>query len=192
MYIAHIMSENNSHTHPDLVHHLLNGKLAVIPTDTIYGIAGIAKKPATIAEIYRIKHRSPAKPLIILISKVDQLADFGINLDENTKMELNSHWPGPVSILLPCPNPDLQYLHRGTNEIAFRLPDKPDLRALIDQTGPLAAPSANPENQPPAINIEEAKAYFGDQVIYLDGGTLAGSPSQLIRIHADGTVERLR
>ncbi|OJI08730.1 MAG: hypothetical protein COV08_03170 [Candidatus Vogelbacteria bacterium CG10_big_fil_rev_8_21_14_0_10_49_38] len=86
------------------------------------------------------------------------------------------------------------YLHRGTQTLAFRLPARDDLRALLRQTGPLVAPSANPEGYPPATNLFETQAYFGDQVsFYIETDRApTASPSRLIRLHPDGQIEVIR
>lgn len=167
---------------------LAAGGVAVIPTDTLYGIVGQALNRDSVERIYKIKGRQPQKPFIILISNISQLAQFDVQPVD----QLGDYWPGPVSIILPCQRADLEYLHRGTGSLAFRLPAKADLRELIDITGPLVAPSANPEGQPPAETVEQAKNYFGDQIdTYLDGGNITGQPSRLIKIQ-DGQVETLR
>jgi L-threonylcarbamoyladenylate synthase len=84
-------------------------------------------------------------------------------------------------------------LHRGTKTLAFRLPSSQSLRTLLIETGPLIAPSANPEGQAPAQNITEAKKYFGDLVdFYLDGGEIHGKASKVIKLHKDGSIHILR
>ena len=61
------------------------------------------------------------------------------------------------------------------------LPESEELRKLITKVGPIIAPSANHEGLPPATTIEEAKAYFGaDILIYIDDGIRRGRPSGLI------------
>src|SRR5204863_149383 len=66
-----------------------------------------------------------------------------------------------------------EYLHRGTNTLALRLPKDESLQNLLKKTGPLIAPSANVEGLPPAKNITDAKKYFGDGVdLYIDGGEI--------------------
>jgi len=78
--------------------------------------------------------------------------------------------------------------------IAFRRPADEELVRLLRQTGPLLAPSANPQGELPALNIKEAKHYFKDEVdLYIDGGFAASRPpSRLVRPRADGTLEYLR
>jgi len=160
-----------------------NGGVGVIPTDTIYGLAGKALDEKVVERIYEIKGRKPDKPLIILISALKDLELFNIALDNKVRKMLSKYWPGKVSIILPCPKKELAYLHRGTNTLAFRLPDFPELTNLIKQTGPLVAPSANPEGLKPAEGVSEAKNYFGKEVdFYVAGGSLKSEPSTLIAI----------
>lgn len=160
---------------------LKRGGVVVIPTDTIYGIVGLALRPAVVRRIYRLRRRNPKKPFIILIGSLRDLAEFGVKTDTRQKKILRRVWPGKVSVILPCAEKKFAYLHRGTNALAFRLPRPAALRALIKKTGPLVAPSANPEGAAPARTIREAKAFFGGRMdFYADGGRIAGKPSTLV------------
>lgn len=171
----------------DYARPLAKNGVGVIPTDTLYGLVGRAQNRETIERIYRLKGRQPNKPLIILISSLDDLSKFKVKADAKTKKVLEKYWPGKVSVILPCPNQEFEYLHRGTKTLAFRLPDYPELTHLITQTGPLAAPSANPEGLPPATTINEARNYFGDKLdFYVDAGKLDSPASTLISITKDG------
>lgn len=174
------------------IQQLKNGGVGVIPTDTIYGLVGQALNRQTVERIYRLKQRSPQKPFIILISSASDLEKFDISLDKETQKILEKVWPGEVSVVLECNDRDLEYLHRGTNTLAFRLPDNQELISILNETGPLVAPSANLEGAPNAKNILEAKKTFGDQVdFYLDKGEKISEPSTLIQI-TDGKIEILR
>lgn len=154
-----------------------------MPTDTTYGVIGSALSPETVDNVYKIRHRSTHKPLIILISSIDDLKIFGITLNQKTFQRLSRLWPNPVSIILPVPDPKWEYLHRGTKSLAFRLPKDRALREFLVQTGPLVAPSANPENLPTSKTIQESYDYFGDRVsFYIDGGQMALLPSTLVKI----------
>ncbi|MCL4367394.1 L-threonylcarbamoyladenylate synthase [Patescibacteria group bacterium] len=159
------------------------GKIAVIPTDTLYGIVGSALNPQTVEKIYQLRKRDLSKPMIILIASIKDLGLFNIQLDQKTIQLIDSVWPNPLSIIFPCPNERLTYLHRGSKTLALRIPDKPDLRALLKKTGPLVAPSANLAGEKPAQNITEAKVAFGEQVnYYLDQGKLSGQSSTLAKL----------
>lgn len=166
-----------------LVAVLREGGLAVIPTDTMYGIVARARDRDAVARLYRLRRVTPRKPFIILIDSISRLREFGIILNAEQKAFLNRVWPGKVSVVLPCAQEAFAYLHRGTKTLAFRLPKNKTLVALLRKTGPLVAPSANPEGEKPAKTIAEAKRYFGDTVdVYAPASLRRGKPSTLVSL----------
>ncbi len=165
----------------------------MMPTDTIYGIVGSALNPLTVEEIYVLRKRDTSKPMIILISSLDDLLDFDITLTSAQKDFLTKIWPNPVSVILPCPYSRFFYLHRGKKSLAFRMPDNKNLLKVLQQVGPLVAPSANIEKEKSAETILGAKKYFGEKVsFYLDGGRIKTKPSTIIQLFKDGTQIVLR
>ncbi|HSX02910.1 MAG TPA: L-threonylcarbamoyladenylate synthase [Candidatus Saccharimonadia bacterium] len=168
------------------------GGVGVLATDTLYGVVAPALDRATVERVYQLKHRRPSKPCIILIGRYEDLAGFGIEPTAELRQQLSAYWPGPVSVILPCPRADLAYLHRGTRSLAFRLPGKPALRRFLRQAGPLIAPSANPEGLPPAATLAEARAYFGDAVDFYRRGRTSTRASKLIQIAETGHITVLR
>jgi L-threonylcarbamoyladenylate synthase len=159
-----------------------NRGVGVLATDTLYGIVGSALDESVVERIYKLKNRDTTKPLIILISDIKDLELFKIKINDGLKEKLNSYWPGPVSVILPCSSNKFNYLHRGTKSLAFRIPNKEPLRKLLGQTGPLVAPSANPEGLPPAQTITQAKEYFGSKTDFYEEGNISGRASKLIQI----------
>ncbi len=159
-----------------------------MPTDTIFGIVGTALDEKTVERIYAVRGRNPNKPLIVLISSLDELKQFDVDITDDVKETLESVWPGEVTVILPIQENALlkwKYLHRDTGKIAFRLPRKEDLLQILKETGPLTAPSANLEGFPPAKNISEAKEYFKDMVDFYMEGESGGEISSTI-IEYDG------
>jgi len=176
-----------------LIEVLGGGGVVVIPTDTRYGIVGKADDASTVERIYKLRKRALYKPCIIMIADIHELEKFSIVITEEQKNILQKYWPGPVSIILDCPDEKLTYLHRGTYTLAFRIPDIELLRELLRKVGPLIAPSANREGEPSSENVEEARNYFGDSVdLYVDGGSLTGKASKIIKLHKDGSISIIR
>ncbi|MBP6942701.1 MAG: threonylcarbamoyl-AMP synthase [Candidatus Buchananbacteria bacterium] len=157
------------------------GAIGVLPTDTLYGVVASIKQLEAVERVYTVKQRDRHKACIVLIAKLDDLQLFGITVDEY-RDRLNEYWPGPVSVVLPtgtCP----EHLCRKGPSLAVRFPNDPWLQSLLALTGPLIAPSANPETQPPATTIAEAQQYFNSDIdFYVDGGILAGKASTLISL----------
>ncbi len=159
---------------------LKEGAVLAMPTDTIYGIVGSVFNKKTIKEIYRLKKRDKSKPFIVLISSLGDLSKFNIKISPVQKKILNNIWPGKISVVLKCPSKKFFYLHRGLKSIVFRLPAGKELSKILSVSGPLVAPSANPENCPPAKSIREARKYFGDSVIYYKDKKQGNKPSTII------------
>lgn len=172
-----------------IAHLLREGGIGIFRSDTLYGIFASADSHQAVERIYKVKGRTPTKSPIVLIASVEQIYD---TYDERTMERLKALWPGKNSVILPSQAAP-HWLTRGNESVAYRVPADEKLRGFLEKTGPLVAPSANPEGQPPAMTIAEAKAYFGDTVdFYVDGGEVTDdSPSKLYRLQPDG-LERLR
>lgn len=171
---------------------IASGGIGVIPTDTLYGVVASALSKETVERVYAVRGRPPEKPCIILLPDIDSLAQFDIVPTDIERTFLEKYWPGAVSVVLPCPLEKWAYLHRGTETLAFRVPGDEVLRAWLRETGPIIAPSANPEGKPPARTREEAEKYFADTIDFcIDGGALEGAPSTLVSLR-EGKISVLR
>jgi L-threonylcarbamoyladenylate synthase len=167
-----------------IIETIKNGGVGVLPTDTLYGLVGSALNKKAVQKSYRLKQRSENKPFIILISKLNDLKLFGCVLGQQEKIIFKKYWPGKVTIVLPCPNlaKEMSYLKPLNQTLALRMPKEIWLKSLLNKTGPLVAPSANPEGLPPACDINQAKSYFNKVDFYCDVGTLKSKPSKIIKI----------
>lgn len=164
--------------------------VGVIPTDTIYGIAARASDQPAVEGLYRLKKRE-AKPGTVIAASIGQLEELG--LKHRYLKAVEQFWPGAISVIIPCSNPELAYLHRGKLSLAVRIPADQNLQKLLRQTGPLLTSSANHPGQKPAVTVKQAHDYFGKEVgFYVDGGDLSNrQPSTIIRI-IDDAIEVIR
>lgn len=170
---------------------LLAGKVGILRTDTLYGVVARADELAAVQSVFAVKGRDDNKSPIVLIGEVEQMFNQPSAVERRL---LDDVWPGKVSVILDADEHAPEWLTRGNGSIAYRLPADRALRELLQKTGPLIAPSANPQGLAPARTVKEAEKYFGDTVdFYVDGGEVTDlAPSQLLRIDASGEVERLR
>lgn len=173
----------------ELVECIRSDGVAVLRTDTIYGIVARADSQIAVERVYAIKGRTPTKSPIVLIALPEDMFDAYSQADFKIFSDL---WPGKNSIIFPSERAP-EWITRGNASVAYRVPADEALRKLLERTGPLIAPSANPEGLPPAMDVAEAKHYFGDMVdSYVDGGHVDDeTPSRLYRLNTDG-LERLR
>lgn len=177
---------------PEAAKILLNkpGSVGVIPTDTVYGLVAKANDKEAVSRLYGLKDRVN-KPGTLIAANIDQLVELGIKRRYLKAVE--QYWPGELSVIIPCTNKDLEYLHLGKNSLAIRIPAELRMLWLTETTGPLMTSSANTPGDPEASTLKEAQAYFGDKVdFYVDGGNIAGRrASTIIRI-VDDAIEVLR
>lgn len=166
---------------------LAEGKVGIIPTDTVYGLVARANDETAVTRMYALKNREQ-KPGTLIAANSDQLVDLGVPAEEITKV--SRYWPNPLSAVLPI---NLNYLTQGIGTLAMRVTADQRTRELLELTGPLISSSANQPGKPHATTVEEAIAYFGDYIdFYVDGGTISETqPSTIIRPTADG-IEVLR
>jgi L-threonylcarbamoyladenylate synthase len=162
------------------------GKIGVIPTDTLYGLSASTDFPESIERLYQLRGRDTGKPFIILIADVADLARFGISLTQWQRAKLAQLWPGRVSVVLSCVSEQYSYLHRGTDSLSFRVPDDEALRDFLRLTGPIVSTSVNPQGLTPATTLEEARGYFGEQLDFtVDVGRLESEPSTVVSLEGD-------
>lgn len=168
----------------------ITGSVGIIPTDTVYGIVARAADQDAVNRLYELKQREN-KPGTLIAANIDQLEELGVKRRYLTAVQ--QFWPGAVSVIIPCSNPDLVYLHKGKMSLAIRIPDDKKLSELLLRTGPLITSSANKPGEPTANTIQAAKEIFSENVdFYEDGGDLSNhKPSTVIRI-IDDAIEVLR
>jgi L-threonylcarbamoyladenylate synthase len=100
--------------------------------------------PAAIVRLYEAKDRPPRKPIPVLIGELEQLAQVApLPLSSLAERLSRRFWPGPLTLVLPALPTLPSILTASQPTVGVRMPDHDALRALIRQTGPLAATSAN-------------------------------------------------
>jgi L-threonylcarbamoyladenylate synthase len=98
------------------------------------------------------------------------------------------YWPGPLTLVFAAKASVPTGLTAGSASIGARISSHETAQALVAMLGkPITCPSANPAGKQPPTRLEEARAFFGDEVdLYLDGGSLPGEPPSTIVDVRDG------
>jgi L-threonylcarbamoyladenylate synthase len=176
---------------PKLVALLKQGAVGVLPTDTIYGLAALASSHQAVERLSEVKQAAnDYRPGTVIAADVEQLLALGV--DELAVRKVVHLWPNPLSIELPISD-KLAYLYQNGPHRAFRVVANPNLRALLQQTGPLLTTSANLHGQPQANSVVEAQRIFGDRVdFYVEGGDLSNQPPSTVAIMKDGKLQVVR
>jgi len=158
------------------------GELVAFPTETVYGFGAGALQPAAVRKIFEAKGRPPENALLVHISNLSQVHRLAAEVSGTAKKLMDRFWPGPLSIILPSLPSVPEIVRGGQTGVGLRMPSHPVALALIEATGPLAAPSANLYGRPSPINANHVKQDLHDKIAaVLDAGdTGAGLESTLI------------
>jgi len=166
------------------------GRLVVIPTDTVYGVAADAFDADAVRRLLEAKGRGRDMPPPVLVSTATTLDALATRVPDYVRALVDRFWPGPLTLVCHQ-QPSLRWdLGDTRGTVAVRMPDHELAREVLDRTGPLAVSSANLTGQPAATDADQAMAMLGDRVaVVVDGGPTAGStPSTIV----DATGERPR
>lgn len=155
---------------------LAAGRLIVMPTETVYGLACDAANPSAVARVFEAKGRPRFNPLIAHVADL-AAAEREADLPEPALRLAARFWPGPLTLVAPrrAGAMTAELACAGLTTIALRAPSHPVARALLAAFGkPMAAPSANRSGRVSPTTAAHAEAELGDAVdLILDGGPSA-------------------
>ena len=142
----------------EMATHLIRGGAALLPTDTL---PALAAAPDHAAQIWTLKQRPQDKPLILMASQADQLlALTSEEARDDAEPLVRRFWPGALTLVLPVRNRLSQNLNPGKGTLGMRIPDCDAMRALLNESGPLATTSANASGAASSRSAAEAAAAF--------------------------------
>jgi L-threonylcarbamoyladenylate synthase len=150
---------------------LKSGRLVVMPTDTVYGIAADAFDSTSVASLLAAKGRGRDMPVGVLVGSWTTIDGLVYYVPDTARELIRAFWPGALSLVVQQA-PSLQWdLGDARGTVMLRMPLHPVALELLRQTGPLAVSSANVSGQPPATTAPLAQAQLGSSVdVYLDDG----------------------
>lgn len=145
----------------------------ILPTETVYGLAGNAADPAAVAAIFEAKGRPRFNPLISHVADLAAAEAIAV-FDARARKLAAAFWPGPLTLVLPArpDGPVCDLARAGLDTVAVRVPAHPLARALLAAFGgPVVAPSANRSGRPSPTTYADALEETGDKAaVSLDGG----------------------
>ncbi len=152
------------------------GQLVGFPTETVYGLGANALDAEAVKRVFEAKGRPGDNPLIVHISRLDQLPPLIAGAPSAAAQALmDAWWPGPMTLIFPKSDRVPMEVTAGLNTVAVRFPAHPAARALIDAARrPIAAPSANRSGRPsPTTAAHVMEDMDGRIPLILDGGPCA-------------------
>ena len=159
------------------------GGLAVIPTDTVYGLAADGESEAAARALYAAKGRKAIQPTAVLFSSVAELVDRVPELPPNALAAARALLPGPLTLVLPNPGRRFAWLNVGRPDaLGIRVPALDgSAREVLEALGVLVATSANLPGGRDPRRLDDVPAAIRDRAgAVVDGGELAGVPSTVV------------
>jgi L-threonylcarbamoyladenylate synthase len=170
---------------------LREGKVALVPTETVVGLVAAE---AGLSRIREIKGRDADKPVALLCASAQEAFALAANVPPLAQTLAAAYWPGPLTLVLDSP---------GGGTVGVRVPADSAVRAVLAAYGePLYATSANPSGERAPMGLEEVDARVSEAVDRVVGGEpgtgeasavvdLSGGMARLLRATGELTEEAL-
>ena len=172
---------------------LSKGEIAILPTDTVYGLTGDATSLKAIKLANDIKKREKPQPLLILVSSIDMLKKYTKNISDLELEVINKYWPNKLTILFEKNDLLSDELTASSPYVGVRMPNNKLLLDIMNKYNkPLLSTSANIHSKDVITKISLLENEMRDSVSYIyDAGELSTTASTLIKIE-NGKIKILR
>ncbi len=167
------------------------GGLVAFPTETVYGLGGLAENVDTIERIFAAKGRPDFDPLIVHVSETMTLEGLVERPPALFSVLTSRYWPGPLTLVVPRGSRIPPIVTAGLETVAIRAPAHPIAQALLEAVdAPIAAPSANRFGHVSPTNADHVLDDLAGRCdLVLDAGdTTLGIESTVLRVHDDHVV----
>lgn len=153
------------------------GGVIAFRTDTFYGLGADPLNREAVQRIKELKGQEDRKPILIVISDLDQLAKFIAERSPAFDLLADEFWPGPLTLIGKASLDVPDEITAGTGTIGVRLPADDQVRALVRSCGgALTATSANKSGDAPARTAAEVADRFPSGIeLIVDGGEVTAT-----------------
>ncbi len=204
---AQVIDVRRAEDSRDVVHQavqvLAEGRVAAVPTETVYGLAASALDEAAVDRLIRIKGRKAGHALTLAVKSAEEARDYVPDMSPLAQRLARRCWPGPVTLVFDDAHPEslvrrlparVQRAVSPKKTLGLRVPGHPVVLDVMDMlAGPLILTSANPGGAPEAVTAAEVLRSLGRQIdlVLDDGPCRFGQPSSVVRVRQGG-LEVLR
>ena len=165
---------------------LNNHQVIAFPTETVFGLGVFYDDQEAYELLNRVKQRREDKPYTMMLASIDEISKYA---DVNSKYQklINKFMPGSLTILFKSKESVQNYVTHNTGVIGIRIPSNKEALDLLKAVKkPLLVPSANKADQKPALNENEVKAIFKDEIaVVVPGKISSGEPSTIVDLTGD-------
>ena len=161
---------------------LSKGGVVAFPTETVMGLGVVYNNRAAYDKLNKVKERPEDKPYTLMVKNVEEIAKYAV-IDKATQRVIDAFMPGSITILVRVRKGSVPaYVTHSTDIIGIRVPTNIEARVLLDMASePLLVPSANKSGSKPALNSDEVKQIFGQELDFVMSGKAKGEvPSTIV------------
>jgi len=172
-------------TFTDAQHAFATGAVLAYPTEAVFGIGCDPTNEAAVARLFALKQRDPNKGVILIAANYSQLLPFVDDalIPQDKRFSVLSHWPGPITLLLPARHDCPQWLTGAHTTIATRVTAfAPAVQLCKALNSALVSTSANISGEPALRSADAVREQFGERVGWVMDAAVGGanSPSKII------------
>ncbi|WP_321168394.1 L-threonylcarbamoyladenylate synthase [Halorubrum sp. JWXQ-INN 858] len=166
-----------------------DGDLVVYPTETVYGLGADALDPDAVGRVFDLKGRERDDPLSLGVDGIARAQRY-TRPGERALAFMRAFLPGPVTVVVEREPTVPDALTGGRDRVGVRVPDHPVALALLRETGPLTATSANVSGHGSVRRVADLDGRIREGVAaVVDDGETDGVESTVVDPES-GTVHR--
>ena len=140
------------------------GQLVALPTETVYGLFGLALDDTVVEKVYQVKNRQHDHALNLNISSFEQMKYFSQNQPKYLEKLYNKFMPGSLTVILEANKRVPSLVNYGMPTVGFRMPDNQTTLEILRQTGPMVRPSANLTGNPSPKTAQDVLSDLSGQI----------------------------
>ena len=183
---------------------LTAGGLALVPTETVYGVGVAISAFAANLEtpgpdtgygrIFTLKQRELTQTVPWLVDGPAALERYGKDVPHSICALAEKLWPGALTLVVPAADDVPPFMRAADGTVALRASASPVVQELIARCGsPLAVTSANTHGKPAPISFDEVEPRIlaGVDAAIDAGETPCRDASTIVAVR-DGELQILR
>jgi len=165
----------------DALKALNNHQVIAFPTETVFGLGIFYDDYEAYNLLNKVKNRHEDKPYTMMLFDNKEINEYAY-IDKKYLPIIEKYMPGPLTILVKAKDNVPNYVTHDTKIIGIRIPNNKEALDLLKYVKrPLLVPSANKADQKPALNDEEVKDIFKDEIkVIIPGSAVVGEPSTIV------------
>ena len=172
----------------NIVKLIKNGEVIIFPTETVYGIGANALDENAVKKVFEAKNRPLDNPLIVLVSKKEEIKNVAQNISGIEQILIDSFMPGPFTLVLEKKEIVPDIVSAGSNYVGVRIPDNEIIQKIIEKSEvPMVGPSANISGKLSGTKVQDIKEELENKVsAIIDGGqSNIGIESTIVKVIDD-------